>query len=199
MTRVALVLTAVWCLVVAGQASANAVELVWQIGVADNSFDEFGTTPMQREPIFYTVPLNWADYIDTPGDFWRDFPYHLNPPEDWPIMPQTVHIDFDLAAPMAMSTLHVWACYNDVDQGERLRAEIDGILVDDVRITNTWPAVDYPFSFGPLASGNHRISLTNTGGGGTAFDYLQLTPEPMTLCLLALGGVVALRRQKHRP
>ena len=190
MRRVALVAAAAWCLVVAGQASANAVELVWQIGVPDNSDDEFGETPMQREPIFYTVPSDWADHLDTADDFWQDFPNQVNPPEDWPTMPQTVHIDFDLASPMVGVVLHVWASYHDVYQGERLQVELNSQFVNDVAVPNGWPAVDYQFPLGELAVGTHRLSLTNTGGGGTVFDYLQLTPEPMTLCLLALGGMM---------
>ena len=134
-----------------------------------------------------------------PGDFWQDFPSQINPPEDWPTMPQTVHIDFDLVSPVSGVVLHVWASYHDVYQGERLQVEIDSQLVNDVAVTNGWPAVDYQFPLGDLGLGAHRLSLTNTGGGGTVFDYLQLTPEPMTLCLVALGGVVALRRQKYRP
>ena len=196
MTRVALVLAVVWCLGMTGQASANAVELVWQIGVPDNSDDEFGDTPMQRDPIFYTVPLDWADHIDSPGDFWLDFPGQINPPEDWPTMPQTVHIDFTLDALVPNAILHVWASYRDVYQGERLQVEIDSQFVNDVGVTNGWPAVDYHFALGDLAVATHRLSLTNTGGGGTTFDYVQLTPEPMTLCLLALGALVIVRRSR---
>lgn len=77
--------------------------------------------------------------------------------------------------------------------------DIDSRFVNDVAVTNGWPAVDYQFPLGDLAVGGHRLSLTNTGGGGTTFDYLQLTPEPMPLCLVALGGLAVLRREKHRP
>ncbi len=138
------------------------------------------------------MPLDWADHLDTAGDFWLDFPGQINPPEDWPTMPQTVHIDFALNALTHNAILHVWASYRDVYQGERLQVEIDTHLVNDVAVPNGWPAVDYQFPLGDLAGGTHRLSLTNTGGGGTTFDYLQLTPEPMTLCLLALGGLAAL-------
>ena len=96
--------------------TAAGAPVVWQIGVPDNSDNEFGDTPMQRAPIDYSVPLDWADYLDSPGDFWLDFPGQINPPEDWPIMPQTVHIHFDTLETLVEPELRVWASYRSVDQ-----------------------------------------------------------------------------------
>ncbi len=127
-------------------------------------------------------------------------------------------IAYDLNAVYTLTGLHLWN-YNRIDRTNRGASEIDiyvsldgsnwGTAISTISPTEATNSNGYlgeTFSIGPVATQYIRLQIIDnhgdTFGGGfglTGLSEVRFIPEPASLALLGLGGLVMLGRRGARP
>lgn len=204
--------------ILSGATATLAGPIMWQIGTRDGNVNpilgasEYPATGAFTESFHYYLgtdldPINSPSipgYLGTQnvGDIALD----SRPPTD---TSRELNIHFALARDYLAGELFLlygrYGSENDV-----LSLDGNSILTVDYGIENGF--LELGFDLGPLAGGDHTITLAYNGEGtanGHYIDYIQLedppvdavpTPEPSTMLLIGTGlvGFAGFRRKRKK-